>query len=1302
MKKLLFPLLLSFSLNFANSLNLKFEHLTTKNGLSQNTITTILQDKTGFLWIGTQNGLNRYDGYSFKIYNDLMNTSDKYNSYNITSIAQDANRNIWIGTTSNGVSIYYTQKSKFKALKIDEEAAKSISFILTNDTKSVWVATEGAGLKEYSLNLELLNTYKSKNNDSTTLSSNRISTIFQDSSDNLWIGTKDAGLNFFDLKTKKISRITLENNSTSITSINQDQNGVIWVGTALKGIITIDSKTKKINNSVFKSESKTKLSQNSINYIYKDSERNLWIGSGNGLIFYNQNEKKFSKYNNDPKDPTSLSSDQILNIFEDRSGIVWLGTSNNGLNRFNKTHSVFNNYYRNPNEKHSLNADEIWSINETDPGKIWIGTNKGISFWDFKKHKFKHYVANDYKNAINQNIVRAIHKYKDGKLLIGTNGGGLNIFDPQTGLCSFHTFEKGKNSLSDNFVRDIEKAANGTYWIATMGGLNIFFPDNETFKSYTNIAGDKNSIADNRILKIFIDKSDVLWLATYNGLSKFDPVNEVFTNFNYDAQDSESISNNLVISIYESEKTPGYLWIGTLLGLNKFNIKTGKFTRYLQDERLANNVIYSITEDDENFLWLGTNKGISRFDPDNHSFKNFSTKDGIQNVEFNAGSVFKLSDGRLFFGGVKGITGFVPSAIKQNENIPNIVITSFKKYEKVFPIDSVLAFNEVLELTYEDKYISFDFAALDFTNSSKNQYRFMLEGFDTEWIDAGNRRYASYTNIDGGEYTFRVKGSNNDGIWNLEGTQLRINIEPPIWETLWFQVSSGLVIILLSISFYKKRVSRIKTQRELLKKEVKERTKELIGKNRDLQLAQKEKDSILQNVQEGFFLLNDELIIQSQYSSALLKILHTDSPSGKNFLKFISYYLSEKQVNLTREYLDLIFDPGLEEELITELNPIQKLEFHFQTKDHKSSKFLTFRFKRILHNSLIKGLIVTVFDETEEHKLSQKLADTEAKSKKQIEWLMGILHLDPKLLNEFIKSTNDELDSIEKLFQNETKDEDYQNILEKMARSLHLLKGNANLLDLNFFGQQVHDLESNVLQVSSKGKSIKGPDFLPLIMELSALKNNLNELNSLIDRLANFSTQSPEKHMMENRSLTQSIENLIKRLSKELGKNIKFNYENFKGELIPPQYRLLLKNVLIQLVRNSIAHGIEEPQEREDQSKPAAGLISLENKINHDSFEITFRDDGRGLQIEKLKESALDSNIWTENEIHSWNKKQIANVIFAPGISSSAESDLISGRGIGMDLINEELKKHNGKIDVTFSESQYCEFKITLPLVYTN
>jgi chemotaxis protein histidine kinase CheA len=420
----------------------------------------------------------------------------------------------------------------------------------------------------------------------------------------------------------------------------------------------------------------------------------------------------------------------------------------------------------------------------------------------------------------------------------------------------------------------------------------------------------------------------------------------------------------------------------------------------------------------------------------------------------------------------------------------------------------------------------------------------------------------------------------------------------------------------------------------------------------------------------------------------------------------LSLYLPEKTRTTAREYIDLLFDESLDEELIADLNPMDQLEFSFT--DHNAntfSKFLTFKVKRIYNDEdKIEGLIITVIDETEEYLLSKQLEETESRSKKQIEWLMGILHVDSNLLYEFMNTTFSELDYIEKLLKADNGDpSEYHTILDNIARSLHLIKGNANLLDLKFFAQQVHNIEEKAVEIQNT-KQLDGSDFLPLVMQLNGLRNTLNELNSLIERISQFNAHKKEKSETPalEVSFLDTAENLINRMAKDLKKQVKFEHNDFKLELIPPQYKLLIKNIITQLSRNSLAHGIETVEERKAFGKTIPAKIKINNQVKENEYLMQFYDDGRGLQLQKLKEKALESEKWSHKEINSWDRQALAEVIFTPGISSASSSDLFSGRGIGMDLIRDQLKKHQGKIEVDFKESEYCLFTISLPLVSKN
>ncbi|KAA3617742.1 MAG: hypothetical protein D8M58_00700 [Calditrichaeota bacterium] len=513
-------------------------------------------------------------------------------------------------------------------------------------------------------------------------------------------------------------------------------------------------------------------------------------------------------------------------------------------------------------------------------------------------------------------------------------------------------------------------------------------------------------------------------------------------------------------------------------------------------------------------------------------------------------------------------------------------------------------------------------------------------------------------------------------------------INPPPWLTIQkaFGLLAGLgLLIVITFGWV-----------YLLKKKVNERTKELALSNQSLKDSQKEKDKILQNVEEGFFLLDIDLIIQSQYSSALLDILETSSPAEKSILELLSSYLQEDNIKTVKEYLDILFDIEIDECLVKELNPITKLRFGFD--EESKSKYLSFEFKRIIHNEKITGLIATVIDETDEYLLSEKLKKTEEDSQKQVEWLMSIVQLAPKTLQDFMTSTNNELSELENLLQCEDNSK-YNFVLEQTGRKLHLLKGNASLLNFGFFANQCHKLEEIALEVGRK-PNVKGNDFIPLVMGVHDLMKNMNDFKGLIDKLSALTFQKEE--MGANDNLLIDFKKMIENVSKELNKKVSLDNSDFNSELIPSNYIPLIKNILVQFTRNSLSHGIESVDERLNGNKPETGVIRLSNSIHKNRLILTYMDDGKGLQLDKLKDKALELNNWKEEEINSWDKKQLSNVIFTAGISSNDEADLISGRGIGMDLVKELIEENNGSIEVDSETNSHCRFTVSLPLINSN
>ncbi len=1304
--RIVWALLISIVFSLSQNLSLKFEKLSSEDGLSQNTIYDILQDQQGYMWFATQDGLNRYDGYDFKVYRQ-SNSSQKASASNyLNCITESPLKQIWVGTIT-GLSILdpvteqFTTFSNYPSL-----LGKNISEIIRAADNTMWVATMGAGISHLTPDGRLIDTFLFHTDSLYAQNARNVKTIFEDKSNNIWIGTDNGGLfKIVQTDSNKVVQYPqlhfLDNEI--ITALSQCSDGNIWIGTAQQGIYTLNPRTSKIKNYFHNNKNRHSIIGNTIRTIYKDQDQRTWIGTEDGLSLFLSEVHEFQNYQHDPKNPESLSNNDVNSITMDKSGNIWIGTNNRGINRFSKFYTFFTNYQAHTDGLSGLSSNIVWSFLEEADGRVWIGTESGLDIYDPQKKTITN-ILHHKKQFFTHKTIRRIFKDNKGDFWLATDGGGINIFNPRTKKIKiFEHDPQNKNSLSGNRVRDIVEDKDGAFWIATLKGLNHYNPTTKQFTSYKNSPTDASALSDDRILDLYMDRSNQLWLATYNGLNRFNTKTEKFTSYKPIAGDSTSLSSNIIVSFYKSPKDPpGIYWVGTDNGLNQFDSQTGKFKQYLNSQGSQSTVIYSINEDRLGNLWLATGHGLIRFSRQDGKIKSFNTSSGLLNDEFNASATLRLSNDDLVFGGVKGITFFNPMNIPENKITPNIVITAFKKYDQTINVDSLVNSDIEMQLSYKDKFISFEFAALDYTNSFNNKYKYKLEGFDPEWIDSGNRRFASYTNLDGGNYTFHVQGTNNDGLWNVKGAELKFYIQPPFWATIWFRVLFVLFIGIFIRVYLSMRISRVKNQKEHLQKEVNTRTKELYRRNIDLKMAQKEKDAILENVEEGFFLLDTNLIIQSQYSAALLNILEMEKPDGKEFTKLISTHLQEQDTRTAVEYIEILKDPEIDEDLIISLNPLAHAEFYFQREDNSlESKFLSFNFQRILEQDKLTHLIVTVVDETEEHSLKKQLSESEENAKRQMEWIMGILHLDPSLLLEFVQSTTDELDNIESVLREDLPEKDFSAAITFIARSLHLIKGNANLLDLKSFGIKVHDIENSIKHLLGQ-TGLKGSDFVGLVGNLKDLRNSLAELSDLIGKISRFNHPQKEENENTNSIMLRSIENMIRRISEEQKKEVKLDCSEMNFEHIPPQLRLLLKNTLIQLVRNSLTHGLETPDERITSSKEKSGYIKVSSQLRDSLLIIEYLDDGRGLQLSKLKQKAIESGRWETSDVQSWDEHQIEEVIFVPGISSADNVDMLGGRGIGMDLIRDRLKSHDGKIEVESKTSEYCKFKITLPITHIN
>jgi PAS domain S-box-containing protein len=531
----------------------------------------------------------------------------------------------------------------------------------------------------------------------------------------------------------------------------------------------------------------------------------------------------------------------VLSIYEDRSGILWIGTDYGGMNKFDRKKLKFLHYKKEPNNSNSLSNNTIYSITETiDRGKkiLWIGTQMGgLNKFERAENKYTHYQSDPHnpQNSLSDNNIRAIIEDQSGALWIGTNRG-LNQFDRIKETITHYIFDP--NTPNRNDVFSIYEDRSGCIWIGTYGGgLNMFDPKKKQFTHYSADPKNQNSLSDNYIWSIIEDHSGIIWIGTeYGGLNQFDRNKNQFIHYKADPDNPNTLSGNKILCIHEDHS--GMLWLGTTNGLNKFDRVNKRFSHYLEVDGLPSSAIQSILEDEHDNFWIGTQKGLSKFDPRTNKFKNFKVSDGLQSSEFCVNACFRSQNGEMFFGGINGFNTFFPDSIKENSSIPSIVVNDFQIFNKSVPIGKEIDGRLILEksitetkeinLSYKENVFSFEFASLLLDSPEENQYAYMMEGFDTGWnYTNASRRFVSYTNMSGGEYVFRVKGSNSDGVWNEAGVSIRVIITPPFWKTWLFYAICTIVLISAGAGTYRYKIYRVHVNERYLQKKVNERTLEL-------------------------------------------------------------------------------------------------------------------------------------------------------------------------------------------------------------------------------------------------------------------------------------------------------------------------------------------------------------------------------------------------------------------------------------------------------------------------------------------
>ncbi len=832
--------------------NQKFYHITRDNGLSQSTVNSIVKCRQGFMWFGTNDGLNRYDGYNFTCYKYDEKNQHSIGLGRVNVLFVDNKGRLWAGTDQGGLNLYDPRLDQFNRItsvnRFNSGVNNNISDITETTEGYLWLATFGKGLL-------LMNPETYEILPVETAKIPEITCLGYTKDGRLLLGTP-MGLYSMDRGNKKDSFLLPEPVSgfkgIPVTAIYTDTSGTIWIGTYGRGAFSCDFTTHRVEEySMNVGRKNHRLTHDIIRDFIEDSNGDMIIGTGGGGLNILLKEKDtivqiFHKLNYQ----YSLNSNIIYSLYRDDIGNLWIGTYNGGANIVFRAKDKFG-HIKSYGGTNDLSNNAVLAILEAPDGKLFIGTDGGgLDIFDPSMNQFKHLKSTPGNpGTLSGNVVKCLYLDSRGILWIGTYNAGLTAYNTKTEKSTYYNYQPGKlEGIASNDIWDIDEDRYGNIWIATLGGgLNMFDPEENRFLNFRNNPDDTNSISDNVISSILFDSKGILWIGTeFGGICKLTDLDKGSFKTYSRSESKEVISSNQISTLYEDSH--GNIWAGTIGGgLIRYNEPDDNFKSYTESDGLANNLVLAILEDNMGNLWMSTNYGLSKFingslHPDVGKFLNYTKNDGLQSNEFSPQAACKTKNGILYFGGINGISYFNPKHIVFNNHVPPIILTDFKIFNKTVEIDDRdsplkqhISQTKEIVLLHKQSVITFEFAALDFTMPSENQYKYILEGFEEEWNEVGNKRTATYTNLNPGMYTFRVIGSNNDDIWNTEGVSVKLVIKPPFYKTWAFRSVLAVLLLLGFLGFYKLKLHSLERHKRILKKLVNERTSELLNLNNVLE-----------------------------------------------------------------------------------------------------------------------------------------------------------------------------------------------------------------------------------------------------------------------------------------------------------------------------------------------------------------------------------------------------------------------------------------------------------------------------------
>lgn len=924
--------------------DLRFQHFDINNGLPQNSVTCLNNDEFGFLWIGTFDGLCRYDGYEFKTYRSEPGNPRSIRSNSIYTIYRDLEGKLWIGTLGGGLCSYDPEFDGFRYYELGL-SKNNVRAIRQDADSSFWIGTN-SGLVNFDPLSGKKKIYSYEADNPYTPGDNSVTALEIDTYGNIWMGTQRGGLNMFERSTERFQRFTSikSGNDTlsleEVTHLEFADDQKLLVGTKNHGLLELNTRTGAfaiLINDHNRPEIREELNFTTVDALYPENDSIYWVGMlGGGLLKYNLHEGSFIPSFQDPEIPYSLSRNAVSSAFVDLKGNLWVGTIDGGLNLSKHSRKDFDFFIHQATDPGSLSRSSVLSVLEDSRQNIWVGTDEGglnvKPPWSKEFRRFRS--GSDDEHATIHHVITSLCEDHHGNILIGTPSDGLSVYHPESDHFTHFTTEN--SGLKNNWIFTMMEDRGDRLWLGTNGGGMIYFDmESGTSEQYLFNIDEITSISNDYVTCIEESGDSVLWVGTWEGLNRFDRDRKVFKRYFYGAENKLSLPNNGITCLYLDSRDN--LWVGTYSGLGLYSPELDGFISFTEREGLANNVVAAIEEDKQGYLWISTYKGLSKFDIRDSSFTTFNLDDEVSGNQFTIRSSTKTSEGDLYFGNIKGLYRIQPERLKVDSSDASVLLTDFKLFNKSVAIDSISPLSSSImqtkevRLKYFQHSFSIDFVSINFSVSGQSDYRYILEGFDSEWVDHPPARTAVYTNVPPGEYVFRVTASNSDGIWSRHPTTLSISIIPAFYQTLAFRLALLFFLILISASIPLIRYRSVKRQKIHLEKLVQKRTKEVVNQKEEIEvqsnsIRKANKDIIHKNIELSF--QKDEIETQSKHIEEMNQLLQKKADNLVQHLHEISEKrVMQKSVSF-EEFKEIYPNDEACFEFLRELRGAQSFECH--------------------------------------------------------------------------------------------------------------------------------------------------------------------------------------------------------------------------------------------------------------------------------------------------------------------------------------------------------------------------------------